>query len=151
MKQKTYIVLIYLLILIVYLWTMPSFGLEISKPVRDAIRQASKLYTIPEVDLYSIAYVESTLNPNTKPRYNVNNTVDVGLFQINSKHWDTTCKEFNVFKLKGNVMCAAKLIKMHEKNATTDAYWIGRYHSKTPSKKRSYIKKLNEAKKILNK
>lgn len=103
----------------------------------------AKEYDIDAQLLIRIAAVESHFRVNAK-RLNTNGTVDVGMFQINSVHWTTTCKKFDVFTLKGNARCAATLVKQAMKYKDTDSQWVGRYHSKTPSKKRKYTKLLSQ-------
>lgn len=110
--------------------------------VLKAIYQAAKRFDVDAQALLKIAFVESSFHENAQ-RVNSNGTIDYGMFQVNSIHWTTTCKGFDVFTLKGNALCAAKLIKLASKHAEIDADWLGRYHSKTPSKKHMYVKKLN--------
>lgn len=108
----------------------------------DYITIACERYDIEVNHLIVIGLVESNLNPKAKTRFNKNGTKDVGPFQINSVHRKSTCKEFNIDSLKGNTMCAGKLIAKHSRKAETDPLWLARYHSKTPSKKRKYFKKI---------
>jgi hypothetical protein len=49
----------------------------------------------------------------------------------------------------GNVRCAAKLIQTAHIHAYHDKNWLGRYHSKTPSKKVIYFKLLQNIPKVL--
>lgn len=108
----------------------------------DTIGKAAEKYNINPNYLVAIGHVETNLNEDAPIRYNTNNTIDVGPFQINSVHRDSTCKEYNVDSLSGNTHCAAKLIRMHSRKSKTDPMWLARYHSKTPSKKKKYYKKL---------
>lgn len=101
-------------------------------------------YNLEANDLLKIAYVESKFKQDAV-RVNTNGTTDIGMFQINSIHWTGKCKDLDVFKLKGNAECAARLLKKHSKKKNQDAEWIGRYHSKTPSLKKKYVKLLNDA------
>lgn len=87
-----------------------------------------------------IAMLESSLNSSAW-RVNKNDTVDVGLFQINSVNFPK-CKGLDLNKVRDNVRCAAKLLKEHKRHAKLDAQWLCRYHSKTPSKKDAYCRKL---------
>lgn len=104
------------------------------------IYNAAKKYNLDAQLLIKIAHVESKFKTNAK-RLNKNGTVDYGMFQINSIHWTTTCKEFDIFKLTGNALCAAKLLSRIEKShKDTDSHWVGRYHSKTPSRKVKYAR-----------
>lgn len=105
------------------------------------IYQAAKRYDVDAQDLVKIAYAESSFR-ETARRVNDNGTIDFGMFQVNSVHWTTTCRELDVFTLKGNANCAAKLLGLAKKHAERDPNWIGRYHSKTPSKKSAYAAKL---------
>lgn len=106
------------------------------------IYQAAKRYNVDAQALLKIAFLESSFNADAR-RVNKNDTVDVGMFQVNSVHWSTTCKAFDVFTLKGNALCAAKLLSVAAKHAETDTHWIGRYHSKTPTRKAAYAAKVD--------
>jgi hypothetical protein len=111
-----------------------------------AIDKAAQKYNIESQDLRLIAAVESSYSVNPKINENRNKTIDMGPFQVNSIHKNTTCKMFNIETLDGNVLCAAKLIAMHKKHKGTDFYWLARYHSKTPKYKKIYQEKLEKAK-----
>lgn len=113
-----------------------------SESTLKVIYNVSKQFNIDTQILIKIAAVESNFREHAR-RVNTNNTVDIGMFQINSVHWNTTCKGFNVFTLKGNASCAAKIVKGIERHKDTDPNWKGRYHSKTPSKKKRYAKLLS--------
>lgn len=108
------------------------------------IQRTAAAHGLSADDMYRIAWVESRFKANAV-RKNRNGTTDIGMFQINSVHWHSTCRHLAVDTPKGNVECAALLLKLHRKYAVTDSQWIGRYHSKTPSKKRTYIKLLQRA------
>lgn len=121
-----------------------SHAKEINLPkqtIVNAIYKAAKAYKIDAQDLVKIAYLESTFKSKAK-RFNKNGTIDAGMFQINSVHWTTTCKKYDISKLQGNAYCAAKLISLAKRHAKHDKNWLGRYHSKTPKHKRSYAKVL---------
>lgn len=105
------------------------------------IYQAAKRFDVDAQALVKIAFLESSFNADAR-RVNSNDTVDVGMFQVNSVHWTTTCKAFDVFTLRGNALCAAKLLSIAAKHAETDSDWIGRYHSKTPARKAAYAAKV---------
>lgn len=113
------------------------------------IRVAAKRFGVDVNDLLRIAFTESSFRPNIS-RINVNKkgkniigfSIDYGMFQINSIHWSTTCQEFDVFTLEGNASCAAKLLSHIREFENKDKNWKGRYHSKTPSRKRAYALKL---------
>lgn len=107
------------------------------------IRSVSTKADVSPANLYRVAYVESKLDADAF-RVNKNATYDIGVFQINSIHWHTTCKEFNVFNTRGNTECAAKIIRGHRRHKDKDPYWLGRYHSKTPSRKMQYYRKLQK-------
>ena len=125
-------------------------GAEVDKSVKldmdavVAIREASEKYGINAQDLIRIAYVESRYN-QAAIRVNKNATVDIGMFQVNSVHWSRECRGIDVTKVEGNAMCEAKLLSAHKKHSKTDKNWLGRYHSKTPSKKKLYMELLARA------
>jgi hypothetical protein len=112
-----------------------------SEKTLKVIYNAAKKFDVDANDLLKIAFVESSFREHAR-RVNSNGTIDLGMFQINSIHWSTTCKSFDVFTLKGNAACAAKLLKAAAKHAEKDEDWKGRYHSKTPSLKSAYADKL---------
>lgn len=105
------------------------------------IYKAAQRYDVDAQALVKIAYLESSFRVDAR-RVNDNGTVDYGMFQVNSVHWTTTCKGFDVFTLKGNALCAAKLLSKAAEHADYDPHWTGRYHSKTPSLKAAYAEKL---------
>lgn len=113
-----------------------------------AIVSAAKKHNVPVRILRAIATVESNYGKNAVLRKNKNGTYDAGPLQINSIHWATTCKHYNVSTLQGNANCAALLLKQHQNHARTDQAWFARYHSRTPSLKFKYAKKVS---KILSK
>lgn len=111
-------------------------------PLTQAINSASARYNVDPKVLQAIAYLESSGGKRTSLRINTNGTFDVGAFQINSLHWYTTCKKYNVLTLQGNAYCAALILSKHTKHANRDPDYVGRYHSKTPSLKKKYAKKV---------
>lgn len=115
-----------------------------SKEVLSAIYNASQQYNIDINLMFRIAYIESHFNSNAI-RHNKNNTIDYGLFQINSVHWQHICKEYNIMNIKGNSLCAAKLLSIAKKHKDRDNRWPARFHSKTPSKKKLYFEKIAKA------
>ena len=94
--------------------------------------------------LKAIAFLESSHGTNTRLNKNKNGTYDIGPFQINSVHWNTTCKDLNLARQHDNTVCAARLIKAASKHASKDKAWVGRYHSKTPSLKLQYHNKVDK-------
>lgn len=109
------------------------------------IELAAARHDVPATVLRAIAHVESRFGKDRRVRYNANGTTDIGVFQINTVHLDTTCKGLDVKHVKWNTLCAARILKIHKKKKEVDPAWYARYHSKTPSKKLIYYKKLTEA------
>jgi hypothetical protein len=107
------------------------------------IYEVSKEYDIDAQVLVKIAYTESKFKADAV-RTNKNGTIDYGMFQINSVHWSTTCKSLDIMTVRGNASCAALIIKGISKHSDTDEHWLGRYHSKTPSRKVRYNNLLNQ-------
>jgi hypothetical protein len=107
-----------------------------------AIEEAAAAYQVDGRVLKAIAFLESSGGKFVGPKVNKNGTVDLGPMQINSIHFATTCKMYDVRTLRGNTYCAARLLRQHKKFKDTDPDYIGRYHSRTPSKKRGYAKKV---------
>lgn len=107
-----------------------------------AIKKASLEYGVDADLLRAIAHLESSGGKRAGLKHNRNSTYDVGAFQINSVHWTTTCKVMDLTQTLDNVRCAALLLKKAQTYCTIDKYCLGRYHSKTPSKKRAYAKKI---------
>lgn len=103
----------------------------------ELLYKIAKEARIDSNDLIRVAYVESRFKMSAI-RNNTNGTIDFGMFQINSVHWSTTCKAYNVMSFSGNAKCAAKLIQDAKKHAGHDSLWLARYHSKTHSKKALY-------------
>ncbi len=115
----------------------------------DEFDTAARTYNVPVKVLRAIAQVESRGNMKAL-RKNNNGSYDFGILQINSIHWQTTCRHFNVATKQGNINCGAYLLSKHAKYAKADPLWAARYHSKTPSLKAAYNLKLKRAIASLN-
>lgn len=126
-----------------FAWCACAADSKLSIEAVRAIVDASNKYGIDAQALVKIGYVESRYN-QAAIRVNKNHTVDIGMFQVNSVHWSKECKGIDVTTLQGNADCAAKIIAGHAKHAKTDSAWLGRYHSKTISKKLFYSKQLDK-------
>lgn len=135
----------------IWLLLITLFGLTLNKSeykyisFRDYLKMACKEYKVNYNDMMRIAYIESAFRVDALNK-NRNGTIDVGLFQINSIHHNTTCAGLNVYTVKGNVYCAVKLVAGLKKYKAVDKHWIGRYYSKTPSLKRRYVARLERIK-----
>ena len=141
---KKDLVIVTVLTALLVLFSRKSVGAEIELPSKATLKvlySAAKRYDVDAQSLIKIAFVESSFRADAR-RVNVNGTVDYGMFQVNSIHWSTTCKKFNIFELKGNALCAAKILARFKKHADTDLHWQGRYHSSTPKRKIAYALKL---------
>lgn len=113
---------------------------------REHLKQACKQYKVSYNDMIKIAYIESTFRIDALNK-NRNGTIDVGLFQINTvNHKSCAERGYDVYTLKGNIYCAVYIVAGHKKYKRFDKHWLGRYHSKTPSKKLAYITKLERVK-----
>lgn len=113
-------------------------GLAVSDRTVKAIVNAAKRYGLSTLELAAIATIETNLGNNIQTRLNKNGTYDKGLFQINTINRNA-CVEYNLDSHEGSAYCAAKLLSTL-KNTRSD--YLGAYHSKTPSKKAIYLKKL---------
>lgn len=113
-------------------------------PLNEAITLASMKYNVDPKLMRAIAYLESSGGKFSALRKNNNGTYDVGPWQINSVHWATTCRAYDVATTQGNAYCAALLLSKHKKYKGIDVHWAARYHSKTPSKKVKYSQKLTK-------
>ena len=114
-------------------------GFTCSARVAKAIAQAGAAYRVDPLELTAIAIVETGLGKYAQPRVNRNGTVDRGLFQINTVNY-ARCVEYNLDTPEGSALCAAKLLSTIRQRR---ADYLGSYHSKTPSKKEKYLKKIN--------
>src|ERR1700677_1337987 len=104
------------------------------------IYSVARFYDLDAQELITIAYVESRWKTKAS-RSNKNGSFDVGMFQINSVHWSTTCKDLNVFTEAGNAFCAGRILyRLKKQYGDEDEDWIARYHSATASKKQIYNK-----------
>lgn len=65
------------------------------------------------------AKYESGLNPNAVNMFNDNNTIDIGLFQINSVHWGKVqhCHKETLFNPIDNAKCAREIYLLQGFNA----------------------------------
>lgn len=127
--------------IITFLTQVMAYSSDLTPQRLQVLYKVAKEARIDSNDLIRIAYVESKFKQNAV-RTNSNGTVDYGMFQINSVHWSTTCRYMNVMTFEGNVRCAAKLVQEAQIHSKRDVLWLGRYHSKTPSKKIKYSKQL---------
>lgn len=96
--------------------------------------------------LYSIASIESSLNADAI-NVNKNNSVDVGIMQINSIHQHELStlgiKMDELFEPCKNIIVGAWLLKRSIMSANGDVWkGVGRYHSATPELQKKYIKKV---------
>lgn len=106
------------------------------------IELASLKYNVDPEVMRAIATIESSYGKRAILRRNKNATYDVGVFQINSVHWSTTCRGYDVTTLEGNTNCGARLLKAALKRGPMDRDAVGAYHSRTPSKKHKYATKV---------
>lgn len=104
-----------------------------------AIARAARVFGIDFRYLGAIAIIESSFGRNIQTRINPNGTIDKGLFQINSVNFPK-CREFILDSVQGSAMCAAKLLAEIKTRRPDD--YFGVFHSKTPSKKIAYMKKV---------
>lgn len=129
----------YLILLMIV--SFNAWGVTVKMPSHHTLRviyQAAHHFGVDADTLIKIAYVESRFDA-TAERVNGNGSIDYGMFQINSVHWSKDCKHFNVLTLRGNALCAAKLLRVAKRHAA-DRFWIGRYHSTTLRRKRAYYR-----------
>lgn len=114
--------------------------LYVSSEVLSAIIKASRAYDVPAKELFTLAIIESNLNPNVF-RVNGNGTTDTGLMQINSVNINK-CLEYNINTILGNTMCSAKIISTIRTEHPND--YLGVYHSKTRRLKKEYLVKVSK-------
>lgn len=100
-----------------------------------AIIAASKAFNVKPTHLAAIAIVETGFGKYAHTRINRNGTIDRGVFQINSVN-TKTCAAFNINTVEGNAFCAALILSRMPDVAS--------YHSRTPSKKAIYLKKITQ-------
>jgi len=115
-------------------------GFQPDARIARAIVKASRRYHIDARELAAIAIVETGLGKYTRSTPNDNGTIDEGIFQINSVNF-SRCVEYNLKSPEGSAYCAAKLLSTI-KHARSD--YLGVWHSKTPSKKIKYMKKVTQ-------
>ena len=113
--------------------------LYVSSEVLNAIIKAGRAYNVRPKELFTLAIIESNLNPNVF-RTNANGTTDIGLMQINSVNINK-CLEYNINTIMGNTMCAAKIVASLKAAYPSD--YLGVYHSKTNRFKNQYLAKVS--------
>lgn len=106
-----------------------------------AIVNASKRYHVDALELTAVGILETGLGKYAKDRLNTNGTIDKGIFQVNTVN-ASKCIEYNLSSVEGSSFCAAKLLNSIKKYHNND--YLGRYHSKTPSKKAKYFEKITQ-------
>ena len=147
--MRTKLIVISFLILIAELASANEFtkvkalananGFTPDERIIQAVVDASKRYGIKATDLAAVGILETGLGKYNTIRNNTNGTQDQGLFQINTVN-APRCIEYNLDSYEGNALCAAKLLKSLKLKRPD---YLGAYHSKTPTKKALYLKKLN--------
>lgn len=115
-------------------------GFKPSKRIVNAILTASKMYNVDELELTAIGIIETGLGKYARTRKNTNGTFDKGIFQINTVNIKT-CVGYDLDTPEGSALCAAKLLS---KIKVKHPDYLGRYHSKTPTKKAKYLKKVTQ-------
>lgn len=141
-----YKTIVAVLLTIANLWTINVCAVQPDKAIVKVIYSAAAEFHVNAQDLVRIAYTESKFKPDAV-RTNKNGTIDYGMFQVNSIHWTTTCKAMKVMHIRDNARCAAKILAdIKLKHSKDDTQWLGRYHSKTPSKKAKYFELLSSVK-----
>ena len=121
--------------------------------IADCITDAAAYHHVNPTVLYAIAKHESRLNPSFIGT-NKNGTIDVGLFGINSVHFNDL-KKFGITQAKLLDPCVNAYVgawlysqKVGRYGNTWEA--VGAYHSKTPQFKYSYVSKIqNQVMKII--
>lgn len=113
-------------------------GFKPSERTVKAIEHAASVYNLDTKDLTAIAIIETGLGSNIKVNRNKNGTIDSGLFQVNSIN-QAKCAQYNLSSHEGSALCAAKLLNELRK---TRSDYVSAYHSKTPSIKEIYRKKI---------
>jgi soluble lytic murein transglycosylase-like protein len=108
-----------------------------------ALAKAARKHSVPIQVLRAVATIESSYGKRAVLRKNKNGSYDTGPMQINSVHWNTTCKQYDVSTLQGNANCGALLLSKALKHKA-DPQAVGRYHSKTPSLKSKYETKVRK-------
>lgn len=109
-----------------------------------AIYWAAKYHKVDARKLVRIAIIESGIDHKAY-RVNKNGTEDKGMFQLNTVAIERYCPKVRAMNLYDNAQCAAKILASIKKNKSReDPYWVGRYHSSTPSRKVNYVQKLKE-------
>jgi hypothetical protein len=116
-----------------------SNGFSPSQRDVQAIAYASEQWHIDAKELTAIAIIETGIGTNKLTNVNSNNTVDLGLFQINTVNYPK-CVEYNLSSPEGNAMCAAKLLHMLKVKRKD---YIGAFHSKTKKYKIVYMQRIN--------
>jgi len=115
-----------------------------------AFKKASKKHKVPIDYIKAVILVENTKMDKKAIRKNKNGTKDYGLGQINTI-W-MTAKETRKLNLtpsrlmnpEVNIDTVAYLLSLHIKKRGLNYNAIGCYHSKTPSKKKVWLKKFKK-------
>lgn len=107
-----------------------------------AIARSAARHGVSPTHLRLLAAVESSSGRNVRDRYNKNGTIDRGIMQINSVHWQKCGGGTRLHTAEGSIDCAARLVAAIRPR---NLYDLAKYHSKTPSKRLAYYRKLQEA------
>lgn len=131
-----------------------AFFLQPLMGTAECWEEAGKYYNVDPRLLYTIAYVESGLNPNAVNDKNHDGTVDIGLMQINS-FWLETLKTFNIGTNElldpcTNVAIGAWILR--QSLDSFDSYWegVGAYNAGTGRTDDRYKLRMAYANRVYN-
>jgi soluble lytic murein transglycosylase-like protein len=117
----------------------------------DYFIESGKFFGIPPILLKKVAVIESSLNQNCI-NYNTNKTIDYGIMQINSCHFEELKKigvtENMIMSPRVNIFAGAYLLSKYIKKEGFNLEAIGKYHSHTPYFKQKWNAKLIEELKL---
>lgn len=115
-------------------------------PVAQCIEIAAQEFKVPEEILWAIRIVEGGKRGSV--RKNSDGSIDVGVMQINSVHFDELSKKYAIkpsWLLWNNcISIRAGAYRLSKELSRAKTFWrgVGSYHSRTPSLNRRYVEKI---------
>lgn len=126
--------------------TNPKLAEEVKQEVATSILKVSQKHNLDHKLMLSIIAVESSFKPAAK-----STTGDFSIVQINYATWSVEFKRIqgkvlNFQKLKKDIPYSiesmGEILSYLKRYQVKDSLWFARYHSKTPSLKRIYAKRI---------
>lgn len=123
--------------------------MPVDVPVAQCIEIAAQEFKVPEEILWAIRIVEG--GRRGLVRKNSDGSIDVGVMQINSVHFEEFSSKYSVkpswLVWNNCISVRAGAYRLSKEMTRAKSFWrgVGSYHSRTPSLNRRYVEKIKAA------